>query len=356
MFAWFPLGLTILGWEVPKWPKLWAGRTILPIEGGAFDMLPVMLMAGFLSAAGFGMVYLRRRQGFRRVVQVLSAFAFVVGVHPCFCMIRNAIKGGQMIGRDDLFAFAMMILFVTVVAFHFVFGRLFCGYICPIGLAEEMLAKLMGWTKRCNPGRVRGGKYLAALAILALLIAGFVALKPATYAYTQGLMVFWTMLLVIIVMFVVWDPGQDRTWKYVRYFSIAGVMAVYAVGTYFNMPGCVFFTAENDFASILSVGGIFLVSPLLLMPWCRYMCPDGAVFMLFHHRARYQIVKNEKCIHCNKCGENCYTDAIRMGERDASSCLLCGKCIEVCPVDALEYRQRVEENAECGVRNEQGSP
>ena len=281
------------------------------------------------------------RTAFRRTIQTLSTFAFVVGVHPCFCMIRNVIRGVPLIGRNNLQAFALIILFATVVAFHFIFGRLFCGYVCPIGLAEEALGWTTRWTKRCNQTYVRIGKYLASLLVLALLVAGFWRLKPDTYAYTQGMMAFWAILLAIVVMFVTWDPAQDRIWKYLRYGSIAAVAGIFIIGAHFNMPGCVFYTSQNDFASVLSVTGLLLLAPLLLMPWCRYLCPDGAVFMLFHHRALYQIVKNDKCIHCNRCGENCYTDAIDIGDRDASSCLLCGRCLEVCPVDALEYKQVV---------------
>ena len=86
---------------------------------------------------------------------------------------------------DDLNAFKYLIVFATVAAFAMLFGRLFCGWLCPLGFAQELLAKLTSWTRRLEPeGRRRAlyVRYGLGVLFLATLFYSSYRTKPATFS------------------------------------------------------------------------------------------------------------------------------------------------------------------------------
>jgi len=367
--------------------KIYEGRPILSIEDTSIDLLPFLLMFVFLAVAVVLFKRLKNRQLARRIVQILSAIAFAFGIHPCFCMLRNVLRGSQFISRDNLYAMGMLILFTIVVGYTLQFGRMFCGWVCPLGFFQEIFAgigrRVFGrwnrWRREQLPAasecmhcqsrsqadpsthcetcrvwqqfiaptqpfnmrqRLTAVRYGILAVLFAAIIIGYQYLKPSTYVITQSIMVYSAAAMILVMMFHVADPREHRRLVYVRYLSLGVVTAMFLVGTYFNMPGCVFYCTIDDFGSMISVFAVIVGAIIVPLAWCRYVCPEGAVLGLCSKKSHWQIQRDaDACVNCGKCAAACPMQAISVDGSviDDTSCIRCGLCLEVCPVNALSY-------------------
>jgi len=321
--------------------KIYEGPPILSIEGTSIDLLPFLLMFVFLTTAAVLFKTVRNRRVARKLVQAFSALAFAFGMHPCFCMLRNVLRGAQFISRDNIYAMGMIILFAIVVSFTLVHGRIFCGWVCPLGFFQELLG-LAGKKIFSKAGRrARILKYSLLFILFVLLTVGYEFLKPRTFVFTQSIMVYSAAVMLLVMMFCVADSSLHPKLVYVRYVSLAAVMGLFLAGTYFNMPGCVFYCTIDDFGSVLSVFAVIFSAFVIPLGWCRYICPEGAVLSLCGGGSHLQIQRDEsRCISCGKCAVGCQMQAISKDGniRDNTSCVRCGRCIEVCPQDALSFQ------------------
>jgi len=123
-------------------------EAVFPVEGTAIDLLPFYIMFGLLALGSLATLKMKNRQLARRVVQTCSALAFVVGVHPCMCMIRDTLLGSTLLAINTLEAFKYMMIFCLVAAFGLIYGRIFCGWICPLGFFQEISAAYFNWARK----------------------------------------------------------------------------------------------------------------------------------------------------------------------------------------------------------------
>jgi len=325
--------------SIPKWkliqPPLW------PISGTAEDAAPFIIMFLLLALAALLMWRLKRRQGARHAVQVIAACAFVLGVSPCACMVRDIILGTRAINVDNLWAFRKLAIVTTVAAFAFVFGRGFCGWICPLGALQELAT----WLSEVATGRLSAGirstvKYVAAVVLVGAITLGLVVFKPDTFVFIEMAMVFWVLGLFVIVLFDLSRKGSDRGLKRIRYVSLVSLGLIYFVGINTAGPVCVMFRNSLDYSSIISAFGVVVAALLVGLAWCKFLCPEGALFGLASSLSRWGVVRGDGCKGCNTCGDACRMNAIESGEIDDTSCVLCGRCMERCPEEVLRYGRR----------------
>lgn len=81
-----------------------------------------------------------------------------------------------------------------------------------------------------------------------------------------------------------------------------------------------------------------LVSILIYRPFCKYICPLGAIYSLFNPVSvlRYRI-DSEKCVNCGACAKVCKMCCNPAKDANSLECIRCGKCKNVCPTNAIEY-------------------
>ena len=82
---------------------------------------------------------------------------------------------------------------------------------------------------------------------------------------------------------------------------------------------------------------LLILSVLIYRPFCKYICPLGAVYSLFNPIALYRYqVRKDSCIKCGKCQKACGMD-IRVWETPNNpECIRCGNCVKACPTGALQ--------------------
>ena len=319
--------------NMPNWKLL--EQPVLPAQGTSVDLAPFVIMFLLLAAAACFLLKLKRRQMVRHVVQFLAACAFVLGVSPCGCMVRDFILGSLAINLDNLEAYRRLVTITTIVAFSLVFGRAFCSWVCPLGSLQELAACVSRRT--AGTRRTSAMRYVAAVVALAAVVVSFLASKPRTLVFSEMAMVFWAMALFIIILFAVNSPAHERWLKRLRYISLVLVALVYLVRVYTGGPFCVMFRDSLDYSSIISAAGVVVASLILALAWCKFLCPEGALFGLLSRRAAWRVAKTQHCTNCNTCGESCLMQAVEQGHFDRTSCVLCGRCVERCPEGALRY-------------------
>ena len=207
--------------------------------------------------------------------------------------------------RDFSFTFYVVgfLLFIGAVL-----GRFVCGWLCPFGLVQDLLYKIPFVKKR---KKLPGDRWLRYLKYVVLV--GFVIVLPLT-------------VLDIV--------GQGQPW-FCKYICPAGTL----------FGGIPLIAASPALRSAL--GWLFtwkaaiLVALLLLSvpvyrPFCRYLCPLGAVYGLFNPIAfhRFQIDKN-KCTKCGACQRACKLDIPVYQTPNSPECIRCGDCRRACPHGAV---------------------
>ncbi|HUU75469.1 MAG TPA: 4Fe-4S binding protein [Methanoregulaceae archaeon] len=167
--------------------------------------------------------------------------------------------------------------------FALLFGRIFCGHICPAGAVQELV-------------------YLAPLKKTGR------TWKKATMAIR---LVVFILLMVLAVVFSI------------NLLRILGLRD--------------FFYLAIGSVSFFIYFGIVILSAVLYRPFCRFICPYGLLLSISATWSLFKFRRTDKCIHCKKCERICPTDESKEGDRK-SECYMCGRCVEVCPVEgALRY-------------------
>ena len=96
------------------------------------------------------------------------------------------------------------------------------------------------------------------------------------------------------------------------------------------------------------LGGIFLWKVWVLLviviaclivwrPFCKYLCPLGAIYGLFNKFCLYRMdFDEEKCLRCGKCAHACRMCVDPSKTPNSAECIRCGDCVKTCPVNALK--------------------
>lgn len=188
-------------------------------------------------------------------------------------------------------------------------GRIVCGWLCPFGLIQDLLHKIP------FPRKIktfRGDKLLRKLKYIIFLV-----------------------FVIVLPLFLVDILGQGAP-----YFC----KLICPVGTLEGgIPLVLLNQALRQTVSWLYAWKLvilvitLLVSMMIYRPFCKYICPLGAVYSVFNPISvfRYRIDK-EKCIHCGVCAKVCEMGCEPVKKANDPECIRCGKCKKSCPTGAIE--------------------
>lgn len=187
-------------------------------------------------------------------------------------------------------------------------GRFVCGWLCPFGLIQDLLHKIP------FPRKVRtfpGDKLLRKLKYVILLV--FVILLP---------------------MFLVDIMGQGAPYFCKLICPVGtlegGIPLVLLNKSMHSALG--FLYAWKNVLLVLTI----ILSVMIYRPFCKYICPLGAVYSVFHPISvfKYQ-VEEDKCIHCGACAKACKMQVNPVQNANHPECIRCGQCKNICPTGAI---------------------
>lgn len=188
-------------------------------------------------------------------------------------------------------------------------GRFVCGWLCPFGLIQDLLYKIP-FVKKLK--KLPGDRYLRYLRYVVLAV--FVFLLP---------------------LFIRDIVGQGKPW-FCTYICPSGTLTAgiplvlmnpalqSAAGALFNWK-------------LLVLLAVVLLSVLTYRPFCRYLCPLGAIYAPFNKFAlyRYRIDKKE-CTGCKACRKACKLDIPVYEAPNSADCIRCGDCRRACPASCIQ--------------------
>ena len=187
-------------------------------------------------------------------------------------------------------------------------GRFVCGWLCPFGLIQDLLHKIP-FVKKINT--FRGDRLLRKLKYVIFLV--FVILLP---------------------MFVVDMLGQGAPY-FCKLICPAGTLEGGIPLVLLNSAMRATVGWLYTWKNVLLVM-IIVLSMMIYRPFCKYICPLGAVYSVFNPIAvfRYR-VDRESCVHCGACAKVCKMQVDPVKNPNDPECIRCGNCKKVCPAAAI---------------------
>ena len=206
------------------------------------------------------------------------------------------------------YKFAFYVLGFLMIA-GALFGRLVCGWLCPFGLVQELLYKIPFFKKL---KKLPGDKVLKWLKFVIL-----------------GLFV------IILPLFAVDAFGQGSPW-FCEYICPSGTLGAGIPLTALNegLRSVIGWLYTWKLAILIAI--IFL-SLLVYRPFCRYLCPLGAIYGLFNPVSLYRYrIDETKCTSCGACRKVCKLDIKTFEKPNSIECIRCGDCVKICPHNAVK--------------------
>ncbi len=156
------------------------------------------------------------------------------------------------------------------------FGRLFCGWLCP-------LSAIFGFLEPLSKRRRWHGRWWYRLKYLTLLIT----VVLVYYAATSGLPV-----------------------------------PMWAIA----------------YAGLGLLGGLVVLEVVYPRLFCTSLCPVGGFFSALGKLSAFRLHVDEECTACGRCNEVCEMNVDICGRRRLNECSMCLACIEECPYRSISIR------------------
>jgi len=213
---------------------------------------------------------------------VLAGSFAVIGVYRAMPVSLGNFFNLAAVRLPGLDGLSWYLLVVGAIVLALLWGRLYCGWLCPFGALQELLARL-------------------PVPKLAVSISGDRSARYIKYA------LLWVVTVVAFGAGLIEIGGFE---PYTTLFSWQGGALAWALVA-------------------LTLGAAAVVPRF----WCRYFCPVGACLGIV---SRFPVLKRnrfENCTECGACAKVCTMGNRQGGEAGylRSECIGCNACAAVCP-------------------------
>jgi polyferredoxin len=215
-------------------------------------------------------------------------------------LFKYFTAGGTFVAHTHL---SNIVLLVAVLFTAVLFRSAFCGWVCPLGFLQDILAKVGNFFQKKVPGihkvvqRIKG--------------------------HTSVLSVLDRYLRYVKYLVLIWAIGGSMYFGYMVFRDYDPWATLLNIAEFSFTPG------------VIVLGLIILSSFFVSRPWCRYACPLGAASGLAGKVSPMSIQRDEDiCINCEICTKSCPMGLKVHSVKTVQStdCNACLECVGACPV------------------------
>ena len=221
---------------------------------------------------------------------------------------------------------------VILILITLLLGRVYCSAICPLGILQDVLARLARLT-RGAPGRLRFSPGLPWLrysvlwaSVAGILFGGAAFILPLLDPYS---------LFGRIVSGLLRPLVTQANNALVGPANAAGIDALYRVNVPWSGLG------------LLALPGATLMLIAILAAWrgriyCNTICPVGTLLGLLASRSVFRLrIDEQACQKCGDCLKVCKAQCIDLRARqiDFSRCVGCFNCVAICRQHGISFRR-----------------
>lgn len=254
--------------------------------------------------------------------------------HDLFFLIDPLAGLASMIASRSVIV-PMLIGGLALLAVTLIFGRVWCGWICPSGsLLDWIPARRAGKGQSDIPRFWRHGKNVTLFMVIFGAILGgltLMVLDPVTLMFRTLAAGILPLANSVLMRAGAWlyDAGLLRS--AVGWFD-SSVRATLLGGQGFYLP---------NLTLLLFFFGVLALNAIRRRFWCRYLCPLGGMLALVSRVSFFRYRRDgTKCVSCGRCVARCHTYAIDPESEyaaDSAECTACLGCVDDCPTQAIAY-------------------
>jgi len=235
-----------------------------------------------------------------RYIIMVSAIIFLGIIYKggfSFGHIKNFVYF-NLPSSSNIFILTFIIL---IIISSLLFGRLYCGWLCPFGAVIEFLFNIKKFFETRYKKSL--GKEIEIEIVEDNVVVKF--LRKYEYLYRYAKYIF-AVLILFYPKFIFFEPFQHM-----------------------------FLINKTSLKGIIYLIFVLIFCLLFIRLWCRYFCPLGGVLSLFSKISLFRLKINTlKCFNCEICKTICPTNAI-IEKNDKlkilyTECILCNKCRQSC--------------------------
>lgn len=262
------------------------------------QMISAIFINGYLVGFYKGEIY----DGTSKVIclPILNCYSCPGSLGSCPIGAMQAVAG------DNRYRISFYVV-GTIMLIGTLFGRLVCGFICPFGLFQDLLYKVKVkkfYVPRIVDKKLRYMKYI--LLIMVLILPVLLANK-----YGVGAPYFCKLICPVGTL----EGGLPLLWKNSSLRNSLGILFVWKLGLLL----C-----------------IIILSIIIYRPFCKYLCPLGALYAPFNRYSFFQMnVDKDRCTNCQICEDRCKMNVDIRKNINGAECIRCGECRSVCPQEAI---------------------
>ena len=266
-----------------------------------------------------------------RATRTVLAIVFFIGITLLFLDFTGTMRHitGWM-ARIQLVPAVLALSIAVVVAIivlTLLFGRVYCSIVCPLGVMQDVFARL-GRIGRRNPYRYSKEKKWLRLtmlvAFLALLIGGVGTAATLIAPYSAF------GRIAQNIMQPIWIAGNNLL-----------ASAAESLNSYAFYHTDLWMRSLPTF--LIALATLLIIGFLAWRngrTWCNTVCPVGTVLGFLSRFSWLKIhIDESQCKKCGKCARNCKAACIDFKNHsvDYSRCVACGDCLSECEFSALGY-------------------
>jgi polyferredoxin len=233
---------------------------------------------------------------------------------------------------------------VGLLALTMVFGRVFCGWICPFGTLHHFFAWLLPSKKGRGASRVDANRTHTYQRVKYYLLYAFLVAGVAGSAI-GGL--FDPICIAVRSIGLGVIPGL----QYLSHRGLGAAQDVHSRAVQGAADHAQDFLAQTVWQSkqfyfhqtwfiVFLLVAVLFANRFIPRFWCRVLCPLGAFLGVFSRFALFGMTKDHaKCTDCNLCLVHCQgADSPQGGVKwRQDECHMCMNCENACPEDVIKF-------------------